>query len=201
MKTRSSSSDDLVPAGNSRESQLHFVDPTSSPRKSLHGLNLPRPSSRRSKGGVDDSVSESWQRSNLFQIVPTHNVEFCHKKNKLVFCFSFWNWIWKRNWLLDVCFRFIICAIEKCKNSSVVKCLWGSMIRFSYIHFLGSKYINSKQNQTKSLFTVFVFVFLLLKDRRSYASKGFHLPKGWTVEEFPRRNSYIIDKVELSWLI
>ncbi|KAG2297349.1 hypothetical protein Bca52824_044018 [Brassica carinata] len=31
-------------------------------------------------------------------------------------------------------------------------------------------------------------------DRRSYASKGFRLPKGWTVEEFPRRNSYIIDK-------
>ena len=74
------------------------------------------------------------------------------------------------------------------------------MIRFFYIHFLGSKYINSKQNQTKSLFTVFFF-FLLLQDRRSYASKGFHLPKGWTVEEFPRRNSYHIDKVELSWLI
>ncbi|CAF2120948.1 hypothetical protein BRARA_C01071 [Brassica rapa] len=86
MKTRSSSSGDLVPAGNSRESQLQIVDLTSSRRKSLHGLNRPRPSSRRSKGGVDDS------------------------------------------------------------------------------------------------------------DRRSYASKGFHLPKGWTVEEFPRRNSYHIDK-------
>ncbi|KAL0887228.1 hypothetical protein Bca101_011211 [Brassica carinata] len=27
-----------------------------------------------------------------------------------------------------------------------------------------------------------------------YASKGFRLPKGWTIEEFPRLNSYQIDK-------
>lgn len=31
-------------------------------------------------------------------------------------------------------------------------------------------------------------------DRRSYASKGFRLPKGWTAEECPRRNSYHIDR-------
>ncbi|KAJ4875117.1 Methyl-CpG-binding domain-containing protein 7 [Raphanus sativus] len=30
--------------------------------------------------------------------------------------------------------------------------------------------------------------------RIEYASKGFRLPKGWTVEEFPRLNSYQIDK-------
>nr|VDC79244.1 unnamed protein product [Brassica rapa] len=111
MKTRSSSSGDLVPAGNSRESQLQIVDLTSSRRKSLHGLNRPRPSSRRSKGGVDDSV----------------------------------------------------------------------------IHKL-------KTEPNKKLIHCFFFFFLLLQDRRSYASKGFHLPKGWTVEEFPRRNSYHIDK-------
>ncbi|WZZ21692.1 hypothetical protein YC2023_123079 [Brassica napus] len=34
------------------------------------------------------------------------------------------------------------------------------------------------------------------QDRRrsEYASKGFRLPKGWIVEEFPRLNSYHIDK-------
>ena len=57
-----------------------------------------------------------------------------------------------------------------------------------------------KTEPNKKLIHCFFF-FLLLQDRRSYASKGFHLPKGWTVEEFPRRNSYHIDKVELSWLI
>ncbi|KAL0709962.1 hypothetical protein Bca4012_016940 [Brassica carinata] len=86
MKTRSSASGDLAPVGNSHEAQLQIVDLTSSRGKSLHGSNRPRPSSRRSKGRVDDS------------------------------------------------------------------------------------------------------------DRRSYASKGFRLPKGWTVEEFPRRNSYHIDR-------
>ncbi|CAH8386463.1 unnamed protein product [Eruca vesicaria subsp. sativa] len=31
-------------------------------------------------------------------------------------------------------------------------------------------------------------------NRRSYASKGFRLPKGWTVEVSPRRNTYHIDR-------
>lgn len=38
---------------------------------------------------------------------------------------------------------------------------------------------------------------MLLQDHRrnEYASKGFQLPKGWSVEEVPRKNTYHIDKV------
>ncbi|KAG7613601.1 DNA-binding domain superfamily [Arabidopsis suecica] len=37
---------------------------------------------------------------------------------------------------------------------------------------------------------------MLLQDHRGveYASKGFRLPRGWSVEEVPRKNSHYIDK-------
>lgn len=115
MKTRSSASGDLVPVGNSHEAQLQIVDLTSSRGKSLHGSNRPRPSSRRSKGRVHDSVSESWLRSILFQIVdcyPDTIVEFLSQEEQSnVFFFLKLN-LERGILIMEACFRFVLCAIE-----------------------------------------------------------------------------------------
>ncbi|XP_010443760.1 PREDICTED: methyl-CpG-binding domain-containing protein 7-like [Camelina sativa] len=42
---------------------------------------------------------------------------------------------------------------------------------------------------------------ITIQDHRNveYASKGFRLPRGWSVEEVPRKNSHCIDKYYVEW--
>ncbi|KAF8082730.1 hypothetical protein N665_0809s0032 [Sinapis alba] len=159
MKTRSSSSSasgDIVPAGNSRETQLQIVDLTSSPGKSLHGLNRPRPSSRRIRGGADNSD----HRSSVYASKGFHL---------------------PKGWTVEVSPRRNSSHIDK----FYVERKTGKRLRslVSVERYLKQSGDRKDQQQ-----------LVLLQQHHRVSSKDFNLPDGWIVEEKPRRNSCRIDR-------
>ncbi|KAJ0261395.1 Methyl-CpG-binding domain-containing protein 7 [Hirschfeldia incana] len=157
MKTRSSSSGDVVPASNnSSEAKLQIVDLTLPRRKSLHGLNRPRPSSRRSKGrGADDSDRRSCA-SKGFRLPKGWTVEAFPRRN---------------SYHID---RFYVERKTGKRFRSLV-----SVER--YLNESG----NRKDHQQQ---------LVLLQQHHRVPSKDFNLPDGWIVEEKRRRNCCRIDR-------